>query len=168
MPCLVTGPGRWGQGPGQCRPKVPGRFAFPDGRNPRICSISQFGKIFPEIFAGTFPEFSSGTPEQTPETATAFSSFLKPPWLLMFFYCGLLMSVVRAQHVHYKNESKRNSGRIFFAFPLLEKVRNKTPRLSSFGQIAECKCPILFRIWVSNFASNVAPTFPKFNTIHTV
>ena len=49
------------------------RVAFPGARNPRICSISRFGKIFPAIFPG----FSSRTPEQTPETATAFSSFLK-------------------------------------------------------------------------------------------
>ena len=49
----------------QCRPKVPGRFAFPGARNPRIYSISRSGK------------FLSRTPEQTPETATAFSSFLK-------------------------------------------------------------------------------------------
>ena len=40
---------RWGQGPGQRRPKVPGRFAFPGAQNPRICSISRFGKIFPMI-----------------------------------------------------------------------------------------------------------------------
>ena len=57
----------------QCGPMVPGRFAFPGAPNPRICSISRFGKIFPAIF----PEFSSRTPEQTPETATAFSSFLR-------------------------------------------------------------------------------------------
>ena len=30
----------------------------------------------PKAHPGTFPKFSSGTPEQTPETATAFSSFL--------------------------------------------------------------------------------------------
>ena len=28
----------------QCRPEVPGRFAFPGARNPRICSISRFVK----------------------------------------------------------------------------------------------------------------------------
>ena len=28
------------------RPKVPGRFVFPGARNPRVCSISRFGKIF--------------------------------------------------------------------------------------------------------------------------
>ena len=61
----------------QCRPKVPGRFAFPSARNPRICSISRSGKkCFSSNFPGTFPEFSRRTPEQTPETATAFSSFL--------------------------------------------------------------------------------------------
>ena len=40
-------------------------------RNPRILSIRDWEK-FPAIF----PEFSSGTPEQISETATAFSSFL--------------------------------------------------------------------------------------------
>ena len=30
----------------QCGSKVRGRFAFPGARNPRICSISRFGKIF--------------------------------------------------------------------------------------------------------------------------
>ena len=43
----------------QCRPKVPGRFAFPGARNPRICSISRFGKYFPAIsldFLGVFLE----------------------------------------------------------------------------------------------------------------
>ena len=33
------------------------------------------GKIFQQFFRD-FREFSSGTPEQTPEAATAFSSFL--------------------------------------------------------------------------------------------
>ena len=61
-PCY-TPHGRWRQGPGSVDPRFP---------NPRICSILRFGKIFPAIF----PEFSSRTPAQTPETATAFSSFL--------------------------------------------------------------------------------------------
>ena len=57
--------GRWGQGPG-----------FPGAQNPRICSSSRCGEKFSSNFRGIFPEFSSGTPEQTPETATAFSSFM--------------------------------------------------------------------------------------------
>ena len=60
----------------QCGPKVPGRFAFPGARNPRICSISRFGKIIPEIFPGLSRGFPREPPQQTPETATAFSSFL--------------------------------------------------------------------------------------------
>ena len=44
--------GRWGRRSRQCRPKVPGAFAFPGARNPRICSILRFGKIFPAIFPG--------------------------------------------------------------------------------------------------------------------
>ena len=128
----------------QCRPKVPGRFAFPSARNPRIfrsrpgkpnqrkgqnekfmnfahfCEFWCFSsgkqarftlnfysgmplrkvheltflwfglpgpllkfvafresrENFASNFPGTFPKFSSGTPEQTLETATAFPSFL--------------------------------------------------------------------------------------------
>ena len=61
----------------QCGPKVSGRFAFPGARSPRICSISRFGKIYPAIFP-EFSELSCRTPAQTPETATAFSSFQHP------------------------------------------------------------------------------------------
>ena len=60
----------------QCRPKVPGRFAFPGARNPRICSMSPFGKTFPAIFRGLSLSFPPEPPEQNPETATAFSRFL--------------------------------------------------------------------------------------------
>ena len=56
----------------QCGPKVSGRSAFPGARNPSICSISRFGKIFSSNFPGVFPELSCRTPAQTPETATAF------------------------------------------------------------------------------------------------
>ena len=61
----------------QCGPKVPGRLAFPGARNPSICSIWRFGKIFPAIFPEFSRELSSRTPAKTPETATAFSSFLR-------------------------------------------------------------------------------------------
>ena len=54
----------WGQGP----PKVPGRFAFPVPVILEFVAFRDSGKFF--------QEFSSRTPEQTPETATAFSSFL--------------------------------------------------------------------------------------------
>ena len=47
-----------GQGPGQCRPKVPDRFAFPGARKPKSYSISQFGKNFPEIFPRSPPRVS--------------------------------------------------------------------------------------------------------------
>ena len=33
------------------------RFAFPGARNPRICSISEFGKMFPAIFPGLSQSF---------------------------------------------------------------------------------------------------------------
>ena len=61
----------------QCQPKVPGRFAFSGARNPRIYRVSRFGQFFPGIFSGLSLGFSSGTPEQIPETAIAFSSFLQ-------------------------------------------------------------------------------------------
>ena len=61
--------------------------AFPSARNPRICSILRVGKFLSSNFPGTFPEFSLGTPEQTPETATAFSTFL---------ICDLFSSVFSA------------------------------------------------------------------------
>ena len=57
----------------QCRSKVPCRFAFPE--IPEFVAFRNSGQ-FLQQFPGTFPEFSSGTCEQTPETATAFSSFL--------------------------------------------------------------------------------------------
>ena len=58
------------------RPKVPGRFAFPGARNPRICSISRVPGKFFQQFSPNFPGvFLENSPEQTPETATAFSSF---------------------------------------------------------------------------------------------
>ena len=44
----------------QCRPKFPGRFAFPGARNPRICSISRFGFFFQQFsldFPGVFRVF---------------------------------------------------------------------------------------------------------------
>ena len=84
----------------QCGPKVPGRFAFPGARNPRICSISRFGKNFPAIFPGLSRSFPRRTPEQTPETATAFSSFLRSSRvsrLFSNFFRGL--SLVRPSFV---------------------------------------------------------------------
>ena len=60
----------------ECQPKVRGRFAFPGAQNLECVAFRDPGKIssnFPE----TFPEFSSGTPERIPQTATAFSSFLR-------------------------------------------------------------------------------------------
>ena len=46
----------------QCRPKVPGRFAFPGAPNPRIYSISRSQKNFPAIF----PELSCSFPCEPP------------------------------------------------------------------------------------------------------
>ena len=58
----------------QCRPKVPGRFAFPVSEILEFVAFRDSGKISSN-FPVTFPEFSSRNPEQTLET-TAFSSFL--------------------------------------------------------------------------------------------
>ena len=57
---------------------VCGRLAFPGARNPRNVKhfarkeFQRFSSDFPEIF----PELSSRTPAKTPETTTAFPSFL--------------------------------------------------------------------------------------------
>ena len=45
----------------KCGPKVPGRFAFTGARNPRIYSISRFGKN-----AATFPGLSRSFPWEPP------------------------------------------------------------------------------------------------------
>ena len=46
-------------------------------RCPKSRNLQHFAirEKFSSNFPGTFPEFSSRTPEQTPETATAFSEF---------------------------------------------------------------------------------------------
>ena len=59
----------------QCGPKVPGRFAFLVPEILEFVAFRDSGKFFQQ-FSGTFREFSRRTPEQTPETATAFLSFL--------------------------------------------------------------------------------------------
>ena len=51
-------------GSGQGRPKVPGRFAFPGARNPRICSMSRSGNIFPAIFPGLSRSFPGEPPNR--------------------------------------------------------------------------------------------------------
>ena len=67
---------------GQGRPKVPGRFAFPGARNPRICSISRSGKNFPAIFPGlsrSFPGEPPNRPRKQPQPSRVF-------WLILFFF----------------------------------------------------------------------------------
>ena len=66
---------RWGQGPGSVDPRFPASLPFPVPAILEFVAFRGSGK-FSSNFPGTFPEFSSRTPEQTPETATAFSSFL--------------------------------------------------------------------------------------------
>ena len=59
----------------QCGPKVPGRFAFPGARNPRIGSISRFGKNFPAIFPGlswSFPGEPPNRPRKQPQPSQVF------------------------------------------------------------------------------------------------
>ena len=53
-----------------CRPKVPDKFAFPGAPNPRIYSISRFGKIFPEIVG-----VSSGTRTYCPTNSHSLLEF---------------------------------------------------------------------------------------------
>ena len=59
----------------QCRPKVPGRFAFPGARNPRICSISRFGKTVPVIFPRDFPGVFLGNPRTDPGNSHSLLEF---------------------------------------------------------------------------------------------
>ena len=61
---------------GSVGPRFPAGLPFPV---PEILEFVAFGNSgkFSSNFPGTFPQFSSRTPERIPETATAFSSFLK-------------------------------------------------------------------------------------------
>ena len=71
----------------QCGPKVPGRFAFPGARNPRICSISRFGKIFPAIFPGlsrSFPREPPNRPRKQPQPSRVF-------WLILNRHFGSIL-----------------------------------------------------------------------------
>ena len=70
---------------GQCRPEVRGRFAFPGAPNPRICSISRFGYIFPAIFPGlsqSFPQEPPNRPRKQPQPSRGNSHSLLefPEW----------------------------------------------------------------------------------------
>ena len=66
--------GRWGQGPGSVDRRFPAGLPFPVPEIVEFVAFRDSGK-FSSNFPGIFPEFSSRTPEQTPETATAFLSF---------------------------------------------------------------------------------------------
>ena len=58
--------------------RIPAVWTFPAPEILEFVAFRNSEKIFSSCFPGkgTFPEFSSRTPAQTPETATAFSSFL--------------------------------------------------------------------------------------------
>ena len=84
--------GRWGQGPGRVDPMFPAGLDFPVPEILWFVAFRDLGISFSSNFPGTFPEFSSGTPEQTPETATAFSSFLRYPTNRLLPAMGFLVS----------------------------------------------------------------------------
>ena len=65
---------------GSVDPRFPAGLPFPVPEILEFVASRDSGKCSSN-FPGTFPEQSSGTPEQTPETATAFSSFLTCPSL---------------------------------------------------------------------------------------
>ena len=73
--------GRWGQGPGSVDPRFPAGLPFPVPEILEFVAFCDPGKIFQQ-FSRDFPGLSSGSPEQTPETAPAFSSCLT--WGLSF------------------------------------------------------------------------------------
>ena len=58
----------------QCRAKVPGRFAFPGARNPRICSTLGLRKYFPASFRD-FPGFFLGRPRTEPGKSHSLLEF---------------------------------------------------------------------------------------------
>ena len=65
----------------ECGPKVPGRLAFPGDPNPRIYSISRFGKNFPAIFPGlsrSFPGEPPNGPRKQPQPSRVFWYTRKP------------------------------------------------------------------------------------------
>ena len=68
--------GRWGQGPGSVDPRFPAGLPFPVPEILVFVAFGDSGKFFSSNFPGIFPKLSSRTPAKTPETATAFSSFL--------------------------------------------------------------------------------------------
>ena len=77
-----------------CRPKVRGRFAFPGARNPRICSIWCFGKIFPAIFPGlsrSFLQEPPNRPRKQPQPSRVF-------WTMRLHKHYLTKIVLRCQH----------------------------------------------------------------------
>ena len=67
---------RWGQGPGSVDPRFPAGLPFLVPEIPEFVAFRDAGHFFLQ-FSRAFPRVSSRTPEQIPETATAFSSFLR-------------------------------------------------------------------------------------------
>ena len=64
---------------GGVHPRFAAGLPFPVPQILEFVAFRDSGKFFQQFsrdFPGVFPEFSRRTPEQTPETATAFSSFL--------------------------------------------------------------------------------------------
>ena len=100
----------------QCRPKVP----VPEILE-FVVAFRDSGRIFPAIFPGLCPQFSSRTPEHTPETATGnshslleFSDFLSANDVGDFF--GILQRsprIVSGQNAQ-SMRVKRSGFRLFF------------------------------------------------------
>ena len=59
----------------QCRPKVPGRFAFPGAQNPRICSMWRVPGRFFQQFPRGFPRVFVGNPRTDPRSSHCLLEF---------------------------------------------------------------------------------------------
>ena len=75
----------------EIRCKVQSGFALPGGRNPRIQKHVVNWAKFPERFSRDFTEFSSRTPDEIPETATAFYRNLQMSTSFLHCFFGFFL-----------------------------------------------------------------------------